>query len=102
VSGNDLSKVAPIRGGKHIQSFVARSAGVQLSAFSSRTFLQNLRALDLSQNPISDISVLVHAYLLKGLWLADCQLNSYGQALKVIKKMKYLEVLDLRYALRLF
>ena len=98
MSGNNLAKVLPIRGRHLIQSFAVRNANIDLRSFSTKTFLNNLRAIDLSQTTISDISVLSHAYLLKRLWLSDCQLRDYSQVLKVIRKMKFLEVLDLRYA----
>jgi Leucine-rich repeat (LRR) protein len=100
ISGNDLSRMIPLSGGRQLQAFVSKSTHMaSVRALGTKTILSNLRALDLSQNPITSISALAGAYLLKGLWLSECQLNNYGQVMKVLKKLKFLEVLDLRYCM---
>lgn len=97
VSKNNIETLLPIARVKSIKGFFASGCGMRdLNRLFNPHSFQCLQKLDLSGNPISDISKLIEAQRLSTLLISGCELNGFGHVLGVVKRFKYLKTLDMR------
>ncbi len=80
---------------KQTQALVVKNCQLSMAKVLHPIF-DSIRALDLSGNKLTDLVCLSSAYQLKGLWLTDCGLSDFKAIMTLVRKLKFLEILDLR------
>jgi Leucine-rich repeat (LRR) protein len=90
-----LNSYAHLLSSKKIQALVVKDCQLSTAQVLHPVF-DTIRALDLSSNKLTDLNCLSSAYQLKGLWLCDCGLSDFKAIMTLVRKLKFLEIFDLR------